>query len=123
MGNITDKISKEEFDIAYDNHLPSKWIKYAYEHFSTTTERKNFMVKKIVVLVLSILFAVGFLSTVIGLPKSVVAFTVILYGIVLGGLVTYLFTAIILNNLRIREIRKELGITTDEYDALVSAYY
>jgi hypothetical protein len=123
MANITDRISKEQFETAYNHHLPSEWIKYAYEHFSTTTEKTNFTVKKIVVGVLSTLFAVGFLSTVIGLSKSVVAFTVILYSIVLGGLVLYLFSAVILNNLRIRKIRKELGITKDEYNALVSVYY
>ena len=121
--NITDRISKEEFDIASDNHQPSRWIKYAFDHFSTTTERKNFAVRKIVVWVLSILFSFGFLATVIGLPKSVVAFTVILYGTVLGGLVLYLFSAVVANNYRISLIRKELGITRAEYDALVSCYY
>jgi hypothetical protein len=48
---------------------------------------------------------------------------VIPYSIGLAILVLYLFSAVFLNNFRIRKIRKELGITKEEYNALVSIYY
>jgi hypothetical protein len=123
MGNITDRISKEQFDIAYDNHLPSGWIKFAYKYFSRETERKDMTPKKVVVGVLLGLFALGMIATILGLSDKIIGLFVIPYSILLAVLVLYLFSAVFLNNGRIRRIRKELGITKWEYDALVSVYY
>jgi hypothetical protein len=123
MANILDRISKEQFDIAYDNHKPSGWIKFAYKYFSTETEKKDFGVKKIVVGVLGGLFGLGMLAAILNLSDKIIRIFVIPYSILLAVLVLYLFSAILLNNWRIKKIRKELGITQSEYDALVSAYY
>jgi len=30
-------ITKEQFDAAYNKHLPNGWIKFAYKYFSNTT--------------------------------------------------------------------------------------
>ena len=123
MANITDKISKEQFDIAYDNHLPSGWIKFAYKYFSRETERKDMSVKNTVVYTLGGLFLLGMIATILNLSNKIIGVFVIPYSILLAILVLYLFSAVFLNNWRIRKIRKELGITKWEYDALVSAYY
>ena len=123
MSNITDRISKEQFDIAYDNHLPSGWIKFAYRYFSKSTERKDFGVKRTVVGVLLGLFGLGMLAAILNLSNKVIGIFVIPYSILLAVLVLYLFSAVQLNNWRIKKIRKELGITKWEYDALVSVYY
>jgi len=123
MANITDKISKEQFDIAYDNHLPSGWIKFAYKYFSKETERKDMSVKNTVVYTLGGLFLLGMIATILNLSNKIIGVFVIPYSILLAILVLYLFSAVFLNNWRIRKIRKELGITKWEYDALVSAYY
>jgi hypothetical protein len=123
MGNILNRISKEQFDIAYDNHLPSGWIKFAYKYFSKETERKDFGVKRTVVGILLGLFGLGMLATILNLSDKIVGLFVIPYSILLAVLVLYLFSAVFLNNWRIRQIRKELGINKWEYDALVSAYY
>ena len=123
MANITDRISKEEFDIAYDNHLPSGWIKFAYKYFSKETERKDFGVKRTVVGILGGLFLLGMIATILNLSDKIVGLFVIPYSILLAVLVLYLFSAVFLNNWRIGKIRKELGITKWEYDALVSVYY
>jgi hypothetical protein len=119
MGNILNRISKEQFDIAYDNHLPSGWIKFAYKYFSKETERKDFGVKRTVVGILLGLFGLGMLATILNLSDKIVGLFVIPYSILLAVLVLYLFSAVFLNNWRIRQIRKELGINKWEYDALV----
>ena len=123
MSSITDRISKEQFDTAYDNHLPNKWIKFAYKYFSKSTERKDFGVKRTVVGVLLGLFLLGMITTILNLSDKIVGLFVIPYSILLATLVLYLFSAVFLNNWRIRKIRKELGINKWEYDALVSVYY
>lgn len=123
MGSITDKISKEQFDTAYNNHLPSGWIKFAFKYFSKETEMKDMAVKNTVVDVLGGLFLLGLLATIFKLSDKIIGIFVIPYSILLATLVLYLFSAVLLNNWRIRRIRKELGITQDEYDALVSVYY
>ena len=123
MGSIIDKISKEQFDIAYNNHLPNAWIKFAYKYFSTSTEQKNMELKNGLAYFLGGLFLVGFLGTIFNANKIFIKIFVGLYAIMLSTLVLYLFSAVILNNLRIGKIKKELGITSDEYNSLISIYY
>lgn len=123
MASITDKISIAQFDTAYNHHLPSGWIKFAYKYFSKETEMKNMTPKKVVVGVLLGLFALGMITTMLNLSNKIIGLFVIPYSILLATLVLYLFSAVFLNNWRIKKIRKELGINKDEYDALVSAYY
>jgi len=123
MANIVDRISKETFDIAYDNHLPGNWIIFAYKYFSNSTERKDFGVKKTFVGILIGLFGLGMLASMLNLSDKITRMFVTPYSILLAMLVLYLFSAVLLNNWRIRKIRKELGITKWEYDALVSVYY
>lgn len=121
--NITDKISKEQFDIAYDNHPASPWIVSAFKYFSKSTERKNFGVKNTVVGVLLGLFTLGMITTILNLSDKIVGLFTISYSIILVTLILYLLSAVLANNYRIGEIRKELSVTRNEYDALVSQYY
>lgn len=123
MSNITDRISKEQFDIACDNHQPSGWVKFAFKYFSKNTEKKDMALKNDVVYILGGLFLLGLIAAILNLSNKIIGIFVIPYSILLGVLVVYLFSAVFLNNHRIKLIRKELGITNDEYDALVSVYY
>ena len=116
-------ITKEQFDAAYNKHLPSDWIKFAYKYFSTSTEQKNMDLKNSLTYFLGGLFLIGFLGTVFNANKNFLKFFIGLYASMLSVLVLYLFSAVILNNLRIEKIKKELEINSDEYDALVSKYY
>ena len=116
-------ITKEQFDDAYNKHLPSGWIKFAFRYFSKNTERKDFAPRRIITGILLGLFGVGFISTIIGLPRPIIAVSTIAYSILLAILVLYLFSAVILNNIRINKIRKILGVTKAEYNALVSKFY
>jgi len=116
-------ITKEQFDLAYNNHSPSGWIKFAYKYFSKETEMKDMAVKKTVVGVLIGLFGLGMIATILNLSEKVVGLFVIPYSILLAVLVLYLFSAVFLNNFRIKKICKELGITKEQYNALVSKFY
>jgi hypothetical protein len=117
------KITKEQFDVAYNKFSPNNWIKFAYKHFSTSTEQKNMSLKNDVAYILGSLFALGLLGTILNMPPVLIKVAVIPYLIILVTLVLYLFSAVILNNLRIRKIRKELGITSNEYDSLLAKFY
>jgi hypothetical protein len=117
------KITKEQFDAAYNKHLPSGWIKFAYKYFSKETEKKNMALKNGMVFFLLGLFLLGFFGTVFNASHKFIGIVTITYSIVLAVLVLYLFSAVFLNNWRIRKIRKELGVTAEEYNALVAKFY
>jgi hypothetical protein len=116
-------ITKEQFDAAYNQHLPSGWIKFAYKYFSKETEEGNMEVKNTVVWTLGGLFIAGLIATMLNLSDKIVGWFVIPYCILLAVLVLYLFSAVFLNNFRINKIRKILGVTKEEYNALVSKFY
>lgn len=116
-------ITKEQFDAANNNHLPSNWIKFAFKYFSTSTEQKDMSLKNGVAYVLGGLFVLGLLGTIFNVSMTLIKAALIPYLIVLLTLVLYLFSAVIFNNIRIKKIKKELGVNNDEYDALLAKYY
>lgn len=116
-------ITKEQFDAAYNKHLPSKWIKFAYKYFSKETENEDMDVKNTVTYVLGGLFILGMLATMLNLSDKIIRMFVIPYSILLSALVLYLFSAVFLNNFRIRKIRKELGVTKEQYDVLLRNFH
>jgi len=122
MADINN-ITKEQFDAAYNKHLPNGWIKFAYKYFSQQIEMKDMILKKDLAIIIGGLLFIGFICTVINILKIFVAVITIAYSAILSALVLYLFSAVILNNLRINKIKKELGINSNEYDALVAKYY
>ena len=123
MGSITNRISKAQFDAAYNKHLPNGWIKFAFKYFSNSTEAQNMSLKNNIAYSLLGLFLIAFFGTVFHAPKAFIEVFISIYSILLVALALYLFSAIFLNNHRITLICKELGITKDEYNVLVSAYY
>jgi len=122
MGNWIN-ITKEQFDAAYNKHLPNAWIKFAYRYFSKETVDGDMDVKNTVVYTLGGLFLLGMIATMLNLSDKIVGLFVIPYSILLAILVLYLFSAVFLNNFRIKKICKDLGITKEQYNALVSQFY
>jgi hypothetical protein len=116
-------ITKEQFDAAYNKHLPSEWIKFAFKYFSQQTEMKDMSLKNGVAYILGGLFVFGLLGSIFNVSTVLIKIALIPYSVILASLVLYLFSAVILNNIRIGKIKKELGVNSDEYDALVSKYY
>ena len=117
------KITKTQFDAAYNQHLPNVWIKFAYKYFSKETERKDMSLRNNLTFILLGLFLVGFFGTVFNVAKAIIGTATIIYSVLLSVLVLYLFSAVIMNNLRIRKIRKILGVSKQEYNALVNKFY
>lgn len=117
------KITKKQFDKAYNSHLPNGWIKFAYKYFSKETEQKDMSLRNNITFTLIGFFILGFFGTIFKLPRAFIGTATICYSILLTILVLYLFSAVILNNIRIRKIYKILGINKYQYNDLVKKYY
>jgi len=117
------KVTDEQFDAAYNKHLPSKWIKFAFKYFSKTTEKKDMSLSRTIFFVLMGAFGVGYVGTILVLPRVVIGIATFVFGIILAGLVLYLFSAAFLNNHRLNKIAKELGVSKREYDWLAEKFY
>ena len=116
-------ITQEQFLEAYNKHLPSKWIKFAFKYFSKKTKPEDKYVQKIFQGVLFTLFMVGFVATILKWSMIFTAISTFAFVGILVPLILYLFSAVILNNCRIQKIRKELGgISAVEYNALVEKF-
>jgi ABC-type branched-subunit amino acid transport system permease subunit len=122
---MTDKkkTTKREFDKAYSKHLPNNWIRFAFKYFSKTTEKENMSLSNTLTFVLMGLFLAGFFGTVFNAPVLLIKWATIIYSSILALLVFYLFTAVFLNNRRIKKIAKELDIDIVEYNKLVRKFY
>jgi len=120
---MAKNITKKQFDAATNNHLPNNWIKFTYKYFSSETEKKDMKLNNTIIFTLLSLFVVGFVSTILKLPKRIIIITALIYSILLAILVLYLLSAVILNNNRINKICKELGITKEEYNGFVIKFY
>jgi hypothetical protein len=118
-----NKITKEQFDTAYNKFPPNGWTKFIFKYFSKSTEKKNMVVSSTLGWILGGLFAAGFIETVLNLPHALILVSVLLYSGILVVLAIGMFGALIMNNLRINKIAKTLGVTIEEYNSLVSKYY
>lgn len=117
------EISEKQFDKAYNMHLPSKWISFAFKYFSKKIENKNLSLRNNVTYYLIGAFLLGLFSTIVKLPQVIIGIFTMIFSISLIGLVLYLLSAVILNSVRIKKIRKSLGITKSEYEYLVDKFY
>jgi len=117
------KITKRQFDAAYNKHLPSGWIKFAYKYFSKSTQKENMSLNNTIVFILIGLFLVGFFGTAFNAPREIVKWVTIGYSLILSILVLYLLSAVFLNNRRLKKVMKILGVTKIEYNKLVKKFY
>jgi len=123
MASILDKISKEQFDAVYNKYPANKWTKVAFRYFSTDTSPNDMSVINIIKYTLIGLFLIGLIGTILNFPRLLIGIATVTFTGILVLLGILMFGAFIMNNLRINKIRKELDITKEEYDILISAYY
>lgn len=116
-------ITKEQFDAASNKHLPNNWVKASFRYFSTNTVSKDMFVRNIVKGTLIGLFLIGLIGTILSLPRILIGVATLTFTGILVALGVFMGGGAIMNNLRIRKIRKELGVNSDEYAALVAKYY
>jgi len=122
MSNWKD-ITKEQFDNAYNQHPPNRWLIWTFKYFSTKSENKPLSPSWIVGMVLGISFLMGFFGTVFKAPRAFIATaTYILMGVLVVVVFNTLFVAWA-NNLRLRKIRLILGLSRQEYGWVVDKYY
>jgi hypothetical protein len=120
---MINEITKERFFLAYDKFPPNGWIKFAFKFFSKESEKKSLNLNNGFVFFLVGLFGIGFFCTVFNTIENFILLITGLYIIFLLLLIIYLFSAVILNNLRIKKIYMELGISRDEYNKLSKFYF
>jgi Flp pilus assembly protein TadB len=116
MKNIT----KKEFLSVQSKFPPSKWIKFGFKYFSKEGENKK--VKKFITILLGVLFVFFMVAGFINIPTSSLIIPIIIYSGIIFGLALYMLSVVLLNNHRLNKIRKELGISKEEYDILVKKY-
>lgn len=119
MKNIT----KKEFLAAEAKFPPSKWVKFGFKYFSKSTKDEDKKVKKIITIILVILFVFFMIAGFVNIPTSALIIPIILYSVIIFGLALYMGSVVILNNHRLNKIRKELGVSKEEYATLVKMYY
>jgi len=117
------KITKKQFDTAYNQHLPSGWIRFAYKYFSKETEKKDMSLRNHLTFILLGLFLLGFFGTVFEASRAFIGTATIIYSILLSILVLYLLSAVLLNNRRLKRVMKVLGVSKSEYNWLADKYY
>ena len=117
------EITKEQFDDAYNQHPPSRWLKWTFKHFSTKSESKPFSPGWIVTVILGSTFALGFFGTVINAPRAFIGTVTYMFAGVLVLVVFNSFFAAQLNNLRLRKIRRILGLSRNMFGLVVNKYY
>lgn len=117
------KITKRQFDKAYNSQLPSGWIRFAFKYFSKETEKEYMSLRNHLIFFLFGLFLIGYLGTAFKASWTFIAIPTIIYSIVLAILVLYLLSAVLLNNRRLKRVQKILGISKSEYNALVRKFY
>lgn len=115
-------VTKEQFDNACKKYEPNNWIKFAFKYFSKDTIKEDFFVKNSLIYFFVTMFLIGFISTVFNAPRAIISIATMIFSIVLLLLVLYMSSAVILNNLRIKKICKELGIEKSTYEALTEFY-
>ena len=95
------KITKRQFDKAYNNHLPGWWIKFVFRYFSKETEKKDLVLSNTLTYIMGGLFATGFFSTVFNAPEVIIKWATIPLCVILLLIGITMFSGFKLNNWRI----------------------
>jgi hypothetical protein len=116
-------MTKEQFDLSYNKYQPNKFIKFIYKYFSKNTEKKNMLPNYLIVTYMSSIIVVGILGSAFNASRKFMTIVSLLYVLVFLIFILFLFTAVLLNHLRINKISKQLNISKFEYDQLVNKFY
>jgi hypothetical protein len=120
--DVSERISQEEFLASYNRHLPSGWVKFVFKYFSKDSLKEDLWLRKVLQGILLGLFGLGMLGAIFNATHTYMAITTLAFAAILVLIALTMSSGAILNNLRLRRVRKELGITRAEYDVLASLY-
>lgn len=116
-------ISYKEFWTAYNNHLPSKLEEFYFKYFSTNTEPEDKWLTWVVFGIFFIPFIIGMIGTMANASRDLIQTATLVFACLLVPFALVWIYVWIAHNLRIRRIRKELGVSRQEYNRLVNLYY
>lgn len=122
MGEVK-KITKKQFDKAYNTYSANGWIKFAFKYFSKETEKNNMNLRNYLGFILFGMFLLGFFGTIFKVALAFIGTITITYTILLVVLVLYLLSAVLMNNFRIKKIAKLLGVSKVQYNSLQRKFY
>ena len=122
MNDLIKRVTNEKFLEAYNRHLPGKWTKFVFKYFSKSTLPQDLWLKKWAQGILLGLFGLGMLGAIFNATHTYMAITTLTFSALLILVVLIMSSGAILNNLRLRKVRKELGITRAEYEILAQLY-
>ena len=114
--------SEVDVDKAFIKYKPNLLIRKAYKYFSASTTQEDMKPSGIIFGILLALFVGGFGATIFELEEIGKQFTIV-YGLSLLIMVLFVLLASIMNNNRLRKIRKHLKISKKEYIDLINLYY
>lgn len=109
-------ITKEQFLSACNNHPPNAWIRFAYKYFSKESTYEDKWLVRLLTRTMLVLFGSGMVMSGIGLEDKWIAIPTIPFGIILFLVVITIIGAGVQNNIRIRLIAIDLGITVKKYN-------
>jgi len=109
-------ITKEQFLSACNNHPPNAWIRFAYKYLSKETTKEDAWLVRLLTRIMLTLFGVGIVMAAIGLEDKWIVIPTIPFGIILFLEVITIIGAGVQNNIRIRLIAIDLGITVKKYN-------
>jgi len=115
-------VTKEEFLEAWAKHPPNGWTRFAYRYFSRGTKKEDRWLSTCVFAVLIVFFLLGFFGTVLKPDVELVKYSTLALTAVLVLLFVLRMPAAVMNNLLVRRVRKELGLTLSEYERYASMY-
>ena len=114
-------MTKEEFLTVYNRHQPNAWTWFAFKYFSQETTDDDEWLREAAISVLIALFVMGFVAVVLNWD-DIAKWLTLPFGIILFGIVILMFGGGIMNNLRIKRISRELGISIGEYNHYANLY-
>jgi len=116
-------ITKEQFLEAYNSYPPNFWIKFIYKYFSEGRKKEDSWFATAFVIIETVLFFSGMLGSILKWDYNIMVTIVFIFGALLFFVVFGGTIAVIMNNLRIKKIRKKLGGIDDvEYNILAEEY-
>lgn len=114
-------IPKERFLKALNKYPPNGLILFVYKYFSKDTKKEDQWLNKYLTIFFVSLFLLGFLFVAInnqyiaGIITSIFTICLVSFGV-------FLLLGVFMNIYRIHNIKKYLGVTTEEYNKMVDEF-
>jgi hypothetical protein len=114
-------MTRQDFLAVYEEHQPNAWTRFAFKYFSQETTSDDDWVRDWAVISLGACFVLGLLFVISG-KEDLAKIPTLIFAVGLFSIVILMAGGKIMNNLRIKKIAKELGISIGEYNHYANLY-